>query len=236
MIGDWDPLAGTPWSAPDTVAGFARSHPNHVLMRYAADELDRHPAGRALDVGCGAGRNAGPLAEQGWNIVGTDLSWPMLTAAADRASHLSGPGQLDLLLAPMDRVPLQDSTFDLVIAHGIWNLARSAAEFRRAVGEAARVAKSGALLFVFTFSRNTFAADVAPVAGEPFVFTQFSNQPQCFLTDSQLVAELGAAGFVLDPRVPITEYNRPATGTRHGGAPVIYEALFRRAARTASGD
>lgn len=152
----------------------------------------------------------------------------MLTAAAERARRLSGPGQLDVLLASMDRVPLRDATFDLVIAHGIWNLARSGAEFRRAVGEAARVARPGALLFVFTFSRNTFAADVAPVPGESFVFTQFSGQPQCFLTDAQLVAELGAVGFSLDPRVSITEYNRPASGTRHGGAPVIYEALFRR--------
>lgn len=197
-------------------------------MRYAADELSRHTAGRAIDLGCGAGRNAGPLAEQGWNVVGTDLSWPMLTAAAERARRLSGPGQLDVLLASMDRVPLRDATFHLVIAHGIWNLARSGTEFRRAVGEAARVARPGALLFVFTFSRNTFAADVAPVPGESFVFTQFSGQPQCFLTDAQLVAELGAVGFSLDPRVSITEYNRPASGTRHGGAPVIYEALFRR--------
>ena len=225
-----DPLAGTPWSAPDTVAGFARSLPNTVLMQCAADELGRHPAGRALDLGCGAGRNAGPLAEQGWTVVGTDLSWPMLTAAAERAKRLNGPGQLDVVLAPMDGVPLSDATFDLVIAHGIWNLARSAAEFRRAVSEAARVARPGALLFVFTFSRNTFAADVAPVPGEPFVFTQFSGQPQCFLTDAQLVAELAAVGFALDPRVPLTEYNRPASGARHGGAPVIYEALFRRTA------
>ena len=37
-----------------------------------------------------------------------------------------------------------------------------------------------------------------PVAGEPFVFTQFSGQPQCFLTESQLVSELGIVGFTPD--------------------------------------
>jgi len=58
------------------------------------------------------------------------------------------------------------------------------------VRDAARVARSGAALFVFTFSRNTFPADTTPVPGEPFVFTQFSGQPQCFLTESQLIEEL----------------------------------------------
>jgi hypothetical protein len=29
-----DPLAGSPWSAPDTVAGFARSPPNDVLLQF----------------------------------------------------------------------------------------------------------------------------------------------------------------------------------------------------------
>ena len=54
----------------------------------------------------------------------------------------------------------------------------------RAVDEAARVAKPGAGLFVFTFSRHTLPAETLPVAGEPFVFTQFSGEPQCFLTES----------------------------------------------------
>jgi ubiquinone/menaquinone biosynthesis C-methylase UbiE len=53
----------------------------------------------------------------------------------------------------MDRLPLGDASIDLVVAHGIWNLARSAAEFRRAIAEAARVARPDAGLFVFTFSR-----------------------------------------------------------------------------------
>ncbi|MDQ1348155.1 MAG: hypothetical protein QG573_1529, partial [Acidobacteriota bacterium] len=123
---------------------------------------------------------------------------------------------------------------DLDIAHGIWNLARSAAEFRDAVREAARVAAAGAALFVFTFSRHTFPAATVPVAGEPFVFTQFSGEPQCFLTQEQLTSELAEVGFAPDPAVPLTEYNRPAPGARpvvptpaSPTRPVIYEAAFR---------
>jgi 2-polyprenyl-3-methyl-5-hydroxy-6-metoxy-1,4-benzoquinol methylase len=49
-------------------------------------ELKRSMGWRALDIGCGAGRNAIPLARLGWNVVGTDLSWPLLCAAANRTT------------------------------------------------------------------------------------------------------------------------------------------------------
>jgi len=223
-----DPLAGTNWSAPGTVSGFARSAPNEVLMRFAGMEAVRSPGGRALDLGCGAGRNAVPLAASGWAVLGLDLSWPMLVAASARGDEAGLRDRLGWALAPMDRIPVADRSVDLIIAHGIWNLASSAELFRRAVDEASRVARPGAGLFVFTFSRNTLPAGVEAVNGQPFVFTQFSGDPQCFLTDSQLVEEMARAGFVPDPAVPITEYNRrPDAVAAVVGPPVIYEAAFR---------
>jgi SAM-dependent methyltransferase len=224
-----DPLAGSQWSAPGTVAGFGQSAPNAVLMTFAEEELKRSSGRRVLDIGCGAGRNALPLARLGWNVVGTDLSWPMLCAAAKRTHEHRLDNRVHVVLAPMESIPAGDRSFDLVIAHGIWNLARSATQFRRALSEAARVAKPGAGLFVFTFSRNTFPPEAEPVAGEPFVFTQFSGEPQCFLTEAQLRTELGRVGYAQDPGVPFREYNRPQPGALMTGTlPVIYEAAFRR--------
>lgn len=225
-----DPLAGSAWSAPATVAGFARSSPNEVLAAFAREERGRLGRGRALDLGCGAGRNAVPLARDGWDVLAIDLSWPMLRSAAERAAAEGVRGRVAVALAPMDRIPAPARAFDLVVAHGIWNLARSAQEFREAVSEAARVARPGAALFVFTFSRHTLPEEASPVRGEPFVFTEFSGQPQCFLTAEQLVAEMGGAGFVPDGAVPLTEHNRPAPGLSCRGGPVIYEAAFRRSA------
>src|SRR5258708_33421468 len=44
--------------------------PNRFLVAEAADL----PPGRALDLACGAGRNAVWLAERGWTVTGADFS------------------------------------------------------------------------------------------------------------------------------------------------------------------
>lgn len=212
------------WDTPATVEGFVRSAPNPMLLQYAAQLRRQDRPTVVLDIGCGAGRNAVPLANAGFHVLGTDLSWPMLAAAAGRDRG----GRVQVVQASMDYVPVRDRCSDLIIAHGIWNLARSGAEFRRAVGEAARAAVPGASLFVFTFSRRTVPPEARPVAGETFVYTEFANAPQIFLTREQLAEELAAHGFTADPALPLRELNVPPPGqVRQGGPPVIFEAGFR---------
>src|SRR5690349_8259885 len=163
---DHDPLAGSSWSDARTVSGLVESPPNATLMGVAAGAF--RPSSRLLDIGCGAGRNAVPLAAQGWRVVGSDLSAAMLNAAARRVVERPPANRIDLVLAPMDTLPFASNAFDFVVAHGIWNLARSGREFRSAVTEAARVGRPGAPLFLFTFSRHTLAEEAEPVPGESF--------------------------------------------------------------------
>ena len=216
------------WSAPETVQGFVNSPPNDVLMRYAECLTASGVSRVCLDIGCGAGRNAVPLTRAGWQVIGTDNSDPMLAAAAQRRDAEASGDRLHLVHAEMDALPVPDRCADLVIAHGIWNLAASSEQFRRAVREAARAAKPGAGLFLFTFSRHTLPPQAAPVPGETFVFTQFAGEPQCFLTEAQVADELSAAGFDTDGAVPLTELNRPGGRLQVPSGPVIWQGSFRR--------
>ena len=221
------------WGDAGVVRGFSTAAANEILLAFVRAELARRPGLRVLDVGCGAARNAAPMAAHGATVVGTDMAWPMLEAAGRRSVSEGVAERVAFIRAPMDRLPLGDASVDLVVAHGIWNLARSAAEFRRAIAEAARVARPGAGLFVFTFSRATLAPDDQSIPGEPFVFTQFAGEPQCFLTEAELKEELLRGGFEKDPTGPLTEYNRPATGRAFArGGPVIYEGTFRSVRRS----
>jgi SAM-dependent methyltransferase len=217
-----------PFDSPAVVRGFTSGAPNPSLLAFADAELARIHRGRVLDIGCGAARNAVPLAALGWSVLGVDLSLPMLAAAEERARAAEVERSCRFVLARMDRLPVPDRSCDLLVAHGIWNLARSAGEFRAALREAARAAKPGAALFVFTFSRNTLDDSAQPIANESFVFTQFSGEPHVFLTRDQLLDELSAVGFAPDPVVPLRELNRRTPGMlAAAGSPVIWEGAFR---------
>jgi SAM-dependent methyltransferase len=223
------------WEHPQTVAGFKTATPNENLLAFAQRILDARPGAACLDLGCGAARNALPLARMGFRVCGTDLSEPMLRAARERIRETECAPRIHLLHAPMAPLPFPDGTFDLVVAHGIWNLARSGAAFRAAVAEASRVARPGAGLFLFTFSRDTLPPDALPDAGETFVFSSWNGEPQCFLTAEEIDAELGAAGFHRAPGTSLAAYNvRPAAARGSGGPPAIYEGTFFRAGGTPS--
>ena len=130
----------------------------------------------------------------------------------------------------MERLPIAAGSMDFIVAHGIWNLARTTAQFRAAVREAARVARAGASLFVFTFSRSTLPDSDRPLPGERYVYTRFSGGPQIFLTVDELVAELARPAS----RGPVHPARRaqPAFPGRdlHGRVPGIHRGgvhLFR---------
>jgi len=222
-------LPSDPWSADSTVRGFATGAPNADLMAFARTELTRIRNGRALDIGCGAGRNAVPLAASGWQVTGIDRSMSMLAAAAERAHGDPLPGRCRVVQGTMEALPITSESFDLVIAHGIWNLARSDDEFRAAIRDAARVARPGAALFVFTFSRGTLHADAHSIPGESLVFPGITGGPNTFLTREQIIGELAAAGFAPEPALPLRELNPRTPGMlAAAGSPVIWQGAFRR--------
>lgn len=221
------------WEAPELVENFRTNSPNDVLMQYAR-ELDRRrgpqtPPLHILDIGAGAGRNAVPLAQQGCIVTCVDLSIPMIRAAQIKREQEAPPNSIQLVIGPMAPLPFRDKQFDLIIAHGIWNLSTSDAEFRSGVAEAARVAKPGAGLFLFTFSRHTIPDNAPSVTGQKYIFTQFGDEPQCFLREEEIIHELLEAGFACDVTGPITEYNCPPPPfDRVQRPPVIYESTFTR--------
>lgn len=218
------------WCEPGLVERFRTNAPNEVLMRYARrlQSAAAEPL-LALDIGGGAGRNAVPLAQLGFHVVCVDLAGPMLRAAQIKRRQEETEDTVLLAQSPLAPLPFRDAQFDLIIAHGIWNLANSSLEFRSGVAEAARVAKPGARLFLFTFSRHTIPDEAAPVEGETFVFTQFNGEPCCFLREEEIIRELHEAGFERDSAGPLTEYNCPPPPYNAvQRPPVIYEGTFTR--------
>jgi SAM-dependent methyltransferase len=101
------------YSGPDLVWG---AGPN----RFVAEEIGPLPAGRAIDLGTGEGRNAIWLAERGWRVTAVDFSAAGLARAArlaaergvsvdwvnaDLLEYQPAPGGYDLVLIAYIQLP-----------------------------------------------------------------------------------------------------------------------------------
>lgn len=75
------------WNSRYAAGAYAeRTHPSALLV----DALAQHPdlSGSALDIACGAGRNALYLAERGFQVTGMDISDQALERAGQSAAEL----------------------------------------------------------------------------------------------------------------------------------------------------
>jgi SAM-dependent methyltransferase len=116
------------------------AQPNEFLVA----EVTELPAGRALDVACGEGRNAIWLAEQGWDVTGVDFS-PVAIDKARRLAETRGV-TVTWLLADVETDIPQLAAFDLV---AVFYLQLASQSRRTAFGAAAAaVAPGGTLLVV----------------------------------------------------------------------------------------
>jgi tellurite methyltransferase len=126
-----------------------RTHPTTLLEQW----LPRLPRGRALDVACGAGRNALYLAANGFSVTALDISRVAL-ARAESAAAERGLA-VEWLCADLDEDParaLPTGEFDLIV----WVRYVHATLMPHLV---ARLADGGAILCEQHFSTG------APVAG-----------------------------------------------------------------------
>ena len=126
------------------------------------EELDREPAqllvdaardlppGRALDLACGAGRNALWLAQRGWDVVAIDGAEEAVRIVRELEPRIDAR-VLDLETnAPL---PFDDASFDLVaILYFTW---------RPLFDEARRLLRDGGVIVSAVRTRGSFAMSAA---------------------------------------------------------------------------
>jgi SAM-dependent methyltransferase len=117
-------------------------HFDEVNRLLAAETEALHP-GRALDLGCGAGRNAIWLAERGWQVTGVDFSRFALTRARRlaRARHIA----VEWVEADLRTYAPPLASFDLVL-HLYLHL--PAGERRSLLGKAIAALRPGGTVLV----------------------------------------------------------------------------------------
>jgi 2-polyprenyl-3-methyl-5-hydroxy-6-metoxy-1,4-benzoquinol methylase len=106
-------------------SGEELSPPSEFIQRW----IDRCPAGRALDVACGRGRNALFLAASGYEVDAVDISEEALSNAR-RTAQESGL-ELNWIVHDLDEPFCPDSPYDLIVMVHYVNLPLIASLTRR---------------------------------------------------------------------------------------------------------
>jgi SAM-dependent methyltransferase len=169
----------------DTLSGYRGWAPSYDEPRnglFDCDEpvmhqiIDAIPSGDALDAACGTGRYAEYLAGRGHRVVGVDSSPDMLERA--RARVPSG----GFLLGDLGRLPLPDSSVDLVVSGlalcHVPALAPVMAEF-------ARVLRPAGHLIISDVHHEITLRGSVPLApgpnGEPGLIISYRHTPGDYL-------------------------------------------------------
>lgn len=196
------------YRAADLVWG---ADPNRFVAHALAG---REAAGRALDLGCGEGRNAIWLAERGWSVVGVDFS----RVALERARKLAGAAgvEVEWVLADVAEYEAEPEAFGLVVVSYL-QLPQTA---RRAVlaRAAAALAPGGELFMIGHALRNRTEGVGGP------------QDPAVLWDPDELAAELQAVGLQVER---CEEVLRPVSVESEGREAIDVLAQARRVTSSA---
>ncbi len=81
--------------------------------------IDSHPAGRALDLGCGTGTNLVTLAKAGWTVTGVDFALRAVIEARRKLKRAGLSGSVSV--GDVTRLTGMDEIFNLVLDIGCFH-------------------------------------------------------------------------------------------------------------------
>jgi len=187
------------------IIAFIMARETWAQNQRAMAALDVQNGETVVDIGCGHGRSLGALSEttpEGL-VVGVDPSELMAEIAANRVKQLIRAGRADVAVAPVEKLPFVDGSFDKALCVHVlyfWP------DLKPALAEISRVLKPGGRLALL------FRTSASPATAS------FPPEVYCFRSLSEVTGALADAG--LDVRettdtgdcVLITAERRRATG------------------------
>jgi 2-polyprenyl-6-hydroxyphenyl methylase/3-demethylubiquinone-9 3-methyltransferase len=200
-VARFDALGDAWWDAEGPMGPLHRLSP--VRIGWARDLIARHfkfeaPLGaplagvRLVDIGCGAGLFAEPLARLGADVTGVDPA-PAAIDAARRHADETG-ARLAYRVATVEQLASEGGQFDVVSA---MEVVEHAAEPQSFVAAAASLVRPGGLFLASTLNR-TLKSFVLAIVGAEYVLRWLepgTHRWEQFVTPLELTAFARAAGL-----------------------------------------
>jgi SAM-dependent methyltransferase len=83
--------------------------------------IANHPAGRALDMGCGTGTNAITLGDAGWQVIGVDFAGRAVRAAQKRVRSAGLSERVQIFRDDVSKLERIGGPFDLILDIGCYH-------------------------------------------------------------------------------------------------------------------
>ena len=196
----WDPAgpmaplhAFTPIRIDYILANIERFWP--VAARAEASRAQPLTGLRILDIGCGGGLLAEPMARLGGSVTGTDVTEAAITAAV---LHASQNGlDIDYQCCTAETLASSGARFDVIYASEVIEHVTDRALFIEAI---ARMLEPQGVVIITTINRSLPALLLAKFALEYIVrlVPAGTHDPRKFVRPAELRAEFAAAGIMLD--------------------------------------
>jgi ubiquinone/menaquinone biosynthesis C-methylase UbiE len=170
-----------------------------ALRRISCLDLVRSVRGRVLDLGCGPGALAVPLAMEGREVVAFDLSTEMVQVAKSLIGDLPNTS---FCVGDAVSLPFAAGAFDVVVTTGVLEYVPS---IERALAEIARVLRPGGSIVATVSLPRTLERQVTRLVGPWLVHLKGGTASSSMFHRAYDVNEieklLGIAGFeILDRR------------------------------------
>jgi 2-polyprenyl-6-hydroxyphenyl methylase/3-demethylubiquinone-9 3-methyltransferase len=199
----FDALAAEWWNASGPMRALHRLNPTRIAFvrdrlaaRAGRDPLKPRPLRglRILDIGCGGGLLAEPLARLGANVVGADAAAEAIAVAKAHAD--AGGLAIDYRAATAEALAGAGESFDAVLAMEIIEHVRDPRAF---IATLAALTKRDGILLMATLNRTPKSFALAIVGAEYVLgwVARGTHDWQKFVRPSELARALRAAGFAL---------------------------------------
>lgn len=171
------------WQRETTNILFQQKAPS----KYITDLLDQFDVSsmNCIDIGCGGGRYTMYLKDRGANVLAIDRYPQMIGDVKQKG--------INFVTAEMDKIPVRDESYDLVLSIGVLHNAVTKEEYHRALSEIYRILARNGKVILSVFTNDLITEDLYEYDCD--LYSTFNRLPMVLLAKDQLKSYLKQVGF-----------------------------------------
>lgn len=140
------------WKDEKTAIDFNEKPVSDYIVNAIDEICNNNSIKEIIDVGCGGGRYSRYLKEKGFNVCAVDKYKEM--------ARFIEKDKIDFIQACMNRIPKNDSSFDMLLSIGVIHNATTRNELENTIKEFNRLLKKGGYLILSLFTNDVITDDL----------------------------------------------------------------------------